>query len=56
MNNATMFFVTSKEDADKLIKLGFEMIDHSNGIYTFINDQRINFTDIDVTYTNRLCM
>lgn len=56
-NNATMFFVTSKEDADKLTKLGFHMIDHSSkDVYTFLNDQSINFSNIKVTYTNHFCI
>lgn len=56
-NNATMFFVTSKEDADKLTKLGFYMIDHSSkDVYTFLNDQSINFSNIKVTYTNHFCI
>ena len=56
-NNATMFFVTSKEDADKLTKLGFHMIDlSSKDVYTFLNDQSINFSNIKVTYTNHFCI
>lgn len=52
-----MFFVTSKEDADKLTKLGFHMIDHSSkDVYTFLNDQSINFSNIKVTYTNHFCI
>lgn len=51
----TMFFVESKEDADKLQKMGYQLINCSNGIYTFLNNGSMNFGNINVTFTNNLC-
>ena len=53
------FIKTSDSDtAKKLINLGFQKIDETNGIYTFLNSDKMRFSeDIDkskIQYTNML--
>ena len=55
------FIKTSdKPTADILLKLGFQQVDYSNGIYTFLNTDKINFSEnIDkskIQYSNMLCV
>lgn len=55
------FIKTShKPTADKLAKLGFQQVDVTNGIYTFLNTNRLQFSiDIDkskIQYSNMLCI
>lgn len=55
------FIKTShKPTADKLVKLGFQQVDVTNGIYTFLNTDRLQFSiDIDkskIQYSNMLCI
>lgn len=53
------FIKTSDSDtAKKLTNLGFQKIDETNGIYTFLNSDKMNFSeDIDkskIQYSNML--
>ena len=55
------FIKTSDETtADILINLGFQQVDFSSGIYTFLNTDKIQFSDdIDkskIQYSNNLCI
>lgn len=43
-----------------LLKLGFQKVDESNGVYTFLNTDKLQFSDDDIDkskiqYTNMLC-
>lgn len=52
--------VSDVETANLLTKLGFQLIDKTSGIYTFLNNTTIKFSnDIDkskVQYSNVLCI
>ena len=57
------FIKTSDETtADILINLGFQQVDFSSGIYTFLNTDKLMFSDdIDIDkskiqYSNNLCI
>lgn len=55
------FIKTSdKSTSDTLKKIGFQQVDFSNGIYTFLNTDKIQFSsDIDkskIQYSNMLCI
>lgn len=55
------FIKTSDEPtAETLKNLNYQQVDFSNGIYTFLNTDKINFSeDIDKTkiqYSNMLCV
>lgn len=39
---------TDSETASKLTKLGFQKVDNTNGIYTFLNTGTIQFLDNDI--------
>lgn len=44
-----------------LLKLGFQKVDESNGIYIFLNTDKLQFSDDDIDkskiqYTNMLCI
>lgn len=50
---------TDKETVDKLIAVGFQLVSHTGGVYTFLNQPPKNFTfdEVDkkkVAYTNTL--
>lgn len=51
---------TDASTATTLLRLGFQKVDESNGIYTFLNCNKFQFSeDIDKTkiqYTNMLCI
>lgn len=52
---------TDSSTATTLLKLGFQKVDELNGIYTFLNTDKLQFSenDIDKTkiqYTNMLCI
>lgn len=55
-------FIITTDDvtAHLMIKAGFQKVQESNGIYTFINSDKIQFSnDIDKTkikYSNILCI
>ena len=52
--------VRDEETAEKLKTLNFQLIDFSNGIYTFLNNASLCFSnDVDVSkikYSNMLCI
>ena len=55
------FIKTSDEStAETLKNLNYQQVDFSNGIYTFLNTDKMNFSeDIDKTkiqYSNMLCV
>ena len=50
---------TDKATADKLISVGFQLVSHNGGVYTFLNQipKNFNFDEIDkkkMVYTNIL--
>ncbi len=51
---------TDASTATTLLELGFQKVDESNGIYTFLNTDKLKFSDgIDkskIQYTNMLCI
>ena len=52
---------TDKETADKLISVGFQLMSHSSGVYTFLNQAPTNFSfdEVDkknMVYTNMLSL
>lgn len=51
---------TDGETAEQLVKLGFQKIDESNGIYVFLNCGKKQFEEnLDkskIQYTNILCV
>lgn len=55
------FIKTADEStAETLKNLNYQQVDFSNGIYTFLNTDKVNFSeDIDKTkiqYSNMLCV
>lgn len=53
------FIKTSDEETMQLLKSeDFELIDYSNGIWTFINNPKITFDNknIKITYSNMLAI
>ena len=56
-----IFIKTADEStAETLKNLNYQQVDFSNGIYTFLNTDKLNFSeDIDKTkiqYSNMLCV
>lgn len=53
-----LFIKTKDEETkDKLVKYGFELIDFSGGVYTFLNSPTMNFKKQDdekIVYSNIL--
>ena len=53
-----LFIKTKDEETkDKLVKCGFELIDFSGGVYTFLNSSTMNFEKHDdekIVYSNIL--
>lgn len=54
-------FTQDKETADKLVKLGYNLISQSGNSYTFENCLKLNFSDGDIdttkiVHTNTFCM
>ena len=39
---------TDSETSKKLSALGFQKVDNTNGIYTFLNTSKIQFSDNDI--------
>ena len=55
------FIITTDEHtANLLIKDGFQKVDSLNNIYTFINSDKIQFSDsinkTKIKYSNKLCI
>lgn len=51
---------TDKSTATTLLNLGFQKIDEQNGVYTFLNDNKLQFSNVvdksKVQYSNMLCI
>lgn len=52
---------TDTSTSATLLKLGFQKVDESNGIYTFLNTDKLQFSEDDIDkskiqYTNMLCV
>ena len=59
MKNTTLPFIktTDEETMNKLKDLGFQMVDKANGMYVFLNDDKLRFLNIDqlkIHYSNIL--
>lgn len=55
MNPDTKFIrTTDKETSDILIKLGFKLINNDNSSWTFLNSDKLVFSDNKVIYTDIL--
>ena len=55
------FIKTSDEStAETLKNLNYQQVDFSNGIYTFLNTDKINFSEnidkLKIQYSNMLCV
>ena len=53
-----MFIKTKDlETSENLIKDGFDLVDYTNGVWTFINDldRPLTFENNKVTYSDMLC-
>lgn len=58
-NNKTMFIKTKdKETSETLKSEGFQLVDYTDGIWTFMNDSNrpMIFDKNKVTYSNMLCI
>lgn len=56
-NDKPLFIKTRDADTAKLLKAeGFELLEHTNNVWTFVNDPNrpITFENNKVTYTNIL--
>lgn len=57
MNPNTKFIrTTDKDTCDTLIKLGFKLINNDNSSWTFLNSDKLVFSDNKVIYTDILNM
>lgn len=58
--NPNFIKVSDKDTVEKLMKLGFQLVDTSNNIHTFLNTDKIQFSkEIDINkirYSNVLCI
>ena len=59
MKNTTLPFIktTDEETMNELKDLGFQMVDKANGMYVFLNDDKLRFLNIDqlkIQYSNIL--
>lgn len=59
-NNAKAMFIKTKdfETSENLKKCGFELINYTNGIWTFVNDSNhsLTFDNNKIAYSNMLCI
>lgn len=58
-NNKTMFIKTKDEETSKTLQAeGFQLIDYTDGTWTFINntDCPLTFDHNKVAYSNMLCI
>lgn len=59
-NNTKATFVKTKdkETCEALIEDGFELVDYTDGVWTFINDPKrnITFDSNKIAYSNMLCI
>lgn len=58
MNTDGKFIITTNDtSADLLLKTGFKLISQSGDQWTFLNDGKMLFNNLDdITYTNKLCI
>lgn len=55
MKQKLFIYTTSKQSAEKLIQMGFVLVRHVENEWTFINDKRKTFDQLDKTvYTNKI--
>ena len=57
-NNKAMFIKTQDlETSENLKKCGFELINYTDGIWTFVNDSNrpLTFDNNKIAYSNTLC-
>lgn len=59
MKQQNFIRTTDKSTSVALLKLGFQKVDKSNGVYTFLNTDKLQFSDDDIDkskiqYTNML--
>lgn len=55
MNNENFILTKSKEIAEALAKEGFNLISRAEGMWFFLNDNKLTFSkNENVTYTNTL--
>lgn len=56
MEKKNNFIVTTSYSTyETLIKLGFDLICSQGGVFTFLNNDNLQFSDLkDITYTNQL--
>ena len=57
-NNKAMFIKTKDlETSENLRKDGFDLVDYTNGVWTFVNDlnRPLTFESNKVTYSDMLC-
>lgn len=55
MNPNTKFIkTTDSETRDTLLKLGFKLIENDNSSWTFLNSEKLVFSDNKVVYTDIL--
>lgn len=53
--NNNFIVTTSIETYETLIKLGFDLVCEQNGVFTFLNNSKLSFSNLkDITYTNKL--
>ena len=59
-NNTKAMFIKTKdlETSEILKKSGFELVDCTNGTWTFVNDSKcpLTFDNNKVAYSNMLCI
>ena len=57
-NKATFIKTKDFETYEKLKQDGFELIDHTDGVWTFINDsnRQLTFDSNKIAYSNMLCI
>lgn len=58
MEKGNFILVKDEEQKNKLLKLGFIMVNNSNGIATFLNSpNKMSSVDEEkITYTNKICI
>lgn len=58
-NNKAMFVKTKDlETSNNLKKSGFELVDYTDGTWTFVNDPKrpLTFDNNKIAYSNMLCI
>lgn len=58
-NNTKAMFIKTKdfETSENLMRDGFNLVDYSNGTWTFVNDMSrpLTFDENKIAYSNMLC-